>query len=125
MLLNFGVVTLLGGAVASVLVAQKLKGDENLDENKFNKHLIIAGWNSTVPNILKIIEDNKDANPIIILVNETETETVQRHIGNFERLDITHISENCTQESVLKKAFLDKADTLMIYSHSTSLSLKK
>ena len=32
MLLNFGVVTLLGGAVASVLVAQRLKGDSELDE---------------------------------------------------------------------------------------------
>ena len=99
MLLNFGVVTLLGGAVASVLVAQKLKGDENLDENKFNKHLIIAGWNSAVPSILKIIEYNKDANPIIILVNETETETVQRHIGNFERLDIQKLILNAVKSS--------------------------
>ena len=35
MLLNFGVVTLLGGAVAAVLVAQRLTGDDTLDENKF------------------------------------------------------------------------------------------
>ena len=51
MLLNFGVVTLLGGAVASVLVAQRLTGDETLDENKFEDHLVIAGWNKTVPSI--------------------------------------------------------------------------
>ena len=54
MLLNFGVVTLLGGAVASVLVAQRLKGDDTLDEDKFNNHLVIAGWNLTVPSILKL-----------------------------------------------------------------------
>ena len=53
MLLNFGIVTLLGGAVASVLVAQRLKGDDKLDENKFNGHLIIAGWNPSVPSVLK------------------------------------------------------------------------
>ena len=47
MLLNFGVVTLLGGAVASVLVAQRLKGDDILDETKFDGHLVIAGWNKT------------------------------------------------------------------------------
>lgn len=121
MLLNFGVVTLLGGAVASVLVAQKLKGDEALDENKYNEHLIIAGWNNTVPNILKIIEANKDANPVIILVNETEQDLIQRHIGNFERLDITHVSENYTQEAVLKKAFIQKAQTLMILPDSSGL----
>ena len=121
MLLNFGVVTLLGGAVASVLVAQKLKGDDDLDENKFTNHLIIAGWNNTVSSILKIIEENKEANPVIILINETDQDIIQRHTGNFERLDITHIFENCTQESVLKKAFLDKANTLMILPDSSGL----
>jgi len=121
MLLNFGVVTLLGGAVASVLVAQKLKGDETLDENKFNGHLIIAGWNNSIPNILKIIETNKDANPIIILINETEQDIIQRNIGSFERLDITHISENYTQEAVLKKAFIEQAHTLMILPDSSGL----
>ena len=39
MLFNFGVVTMLGGAVASVLVAQRLKGEDTLDEDKFNNHL--------------------------------------------------------------------------------------
>ena len=56
MLLNFGIVTLLGGAVASVLVAERLKGDDKLDESKFNGHLIIAGWNPFVPSVLRIIQ---------------------------------------------------------------------
>ena len=43
MLLNFGIVTMLGGAVASVLVTEKLKGDFVLDKNKFKNHIIIAG----------------------------------------------------------------------------------
>ena len=121
MLLNFGVVTLLGGAVASVLVAQKLKGDVVLDENKFNKHLIIAGWNNTVPAILKLIDANLESNPVIILVNETDPEILQRNLGSFKRLDITHISENFTQESVLKKAFIENAETLMILPDNSGL----
>mgnify|MGYP003324813123 CR=1 FL=1 len=31
--------------------------DEALDEDKFNNHLVIAGWNSTVPSILKLIDN--------------------------------------------------------------------
>ena len=77
MLLNFGVVTLLGGAVASVLVAQRLKGDDDLDENKFDGHLVIAGWNKTVPSILNLIDANKDANSFIILINEMDKEIIQ------------------------------------------------
>ena len=114
MLLNFGVVTLLGGAVASVLVAQRLTGDDTLDENKFDGHLVIAGWNKTVPSVLNLIESNKDSTSVVILVNEMDKEVIQRAITGYERLDITHIPENFTHESVLRKAFLDKAGTFMI-----------
>ena len=121
MLLNFGVVTLLGGAVASVLVAQRLTGDDTLDENKFDGHLVIAGWNKTVPSVLNLIESNKDSGSVVILVNEMDNEVIQRAITGYERLDITHIPENFTHESVLRKAFLDKAGTFMILPDSSGL----
>jgi len=121
MLLNFGVVTLLGGAVASVLVAQRLTGDDTLDENKFDGHLVIAGWNKTVPSVLNLIESNKDSTSVVILVNEMDKEVIQRAITGYERLDITHIPENFTHESVLRKAFLDKARTFMILPDSSGL----
>ncbi len=121
MLLNFGVVTMLGGAVASVLVAQRLKGDDTLDEDKFNNHLVIAGWNPTVPSILKLIDANEDSTSVVILVNETEPDIIQRAIVGFDRLDITHISENFTNETTLKKAFLEKASTFMILPDSSGL----
>ena len=121
MLLNFGVVTLLGGAVASVLVAERLKGDDTLDESKFSGHLVIAGWNTTVPNILKLIDANEDSTDVIILVNETDRDIIQRAMTGYERLDITHISENFTHESVLRKAFLEKAGTFMILPDNSGL----
>ena len=121
MLLNFGVVTLLGGAVASVLVAQRLTGDDTLDENKFDGHLVIAGWNKTVPSVLNLIESNKDSTSVVILVNEMDKEVIQRAITGYERLDITHIPENFTHESVLRKAFLDKAGTFMILPDTSGL----
>jgi len=121
MLLNFGVVTMLGGAVASVLVAQRLKGDDTLDEDKFNNHLVIAGWNLTVPSILKLIDANEDSASVVILVNETEPDIIQRAIVGYDRLDITHIPENFTNETTLKKAFLEKASTFMILPDSSGL----
>ena len=121
MLLNFGVVTLLGGAVASVLVAQRLKGDDILDETKFDGHLVIAGWNKTVPAILNLIDANKDANPIVILINEMDKEIIHRATTVYNRLEISHIPENFTNESVLRKAFLDKAGTFMILPCTSGL----
>ena len=121
MLLNFGIVTLLGGAVASVLVAERLKGDDKLDENKFNGHLVIAGWNPFVPSVLKILEADKESTSMVILVNETDGELIDRAISVFENLDITHICENFTNETVLRKAFLDRAGMFMILPDNSGL----
>ena len=121
MLLNFGIVTLLGGAVASVLVAERLKGDDKLDESKFNGHLIIAGWNPSVPAVLRILQTDKNSTSVVILVNETDGELIERAISVFEDLDITHICENFTNETVLRKAFLDKAGMFMILPDNSGL----
>ncbi len=121
MLLNFGIVTLLGGAVASVMVAARLKGDDTLDESKFKGHLIIAGWNSFVPSTLKLIELDRGANSAVILINEMDTELINRAISGFERLEITHLSENYTKETVLKKAFIHSCNTFMIVPDETGL----
>ena len=121
MLLNFGIVTLLGGAVASVLVAERLKGDDKLDESKFNGHLIIAGWNPSVPSVLRILQTDKNSTSVVILVNETDGELIERAISVFEDLDITHLCENFTNETVLRKAFLDKAGMFMILPDNSGL----
>ena len=121
MLLNFGIVTLLGGAVASVLVAERLKGDDKLDESKFNGHLIIAGWNPSVPAVLRILQTDKNSTSVVILVNETDGEIIERAISVFEDLDITHLCENFTNETVLRKAFLDKAGMFMILPDNSGL----
>ena len=121
MLLNFGIVTLLGGAVASVLVAERLKGDDKLDESKFNGHLIIAGWNPFVPAVLRILQTDKNSTSVVILVNETDSELIERAISVFEDLDITHLCENFTNETVLRKAFLDKAGMFMILPDNSGL----
>ena len=121
MLLNFGIVTLLGGAVASVLVAERLKGDDKLDESKFNGHLIIAGWNPFVPSVLRILQTDKNSTSVVILVNETDGELIERAISVFEDLDITHLCENFTNETVLRKAFLDKAGMFMILPDNSGL----
>ena len=121
MILNLGIVTMLTGAVSSVLVAARLKGDDKLDENKYHEHLIIAGWNPAVQSAFRLIEANEDSASVVILINETEGEVVKRAISGFDRLDITHLSENFTQEGVLKKAFIEECATFMIVPDESGL----
>ena len=121
MILNLGIVTMLTGAVSSVLVAARLKGDDKLDETKYHGHLIIAGWNPAVQSALRLIESNEDSASVVILINETEAEVVKRAVSGFDRLDITHLSENFTQEGVLKKAFIEECETFMIVPDESGL----
>ena len=121
MILNLGIVTMLTGAVSSVLVAARLKGDDTLDETKFHEHIIIAGWNSAVQSALRLIEANEDSASVVILINETEEEIIKRAVSGFDRLDITHLSENFTQEGVLKKAFIEECGTFMIVPDESGL----
>ena len=121
MILNLGIVTMLTGAVSSVLVAARLKGDDKLDETKYHGHLIIAGWNPAVQSALKLIESNEDSTFVVILINEMDSEIVKRAISGFDRLDITHLSENFTQEGILKKAFIEQCGTFMILPDESGL----
>ncbi len=121
MILNLGIVTMLTGAVSSVLVAARLKGDDKLDETKFHGHLIIAGWNPAVQSALRLVEANEDSTSVVILINETEEEIIKRAISGFDRLDITHLSENFTQEGVLKKAYIEECGTFMIVPDESGL----
>ncbi len=121
MILNLGIVTMLTGAVSSVLVAARLKGDDKLDETKYHGHLIIAGWNPAVQSALRLIESNEDSTSVVILINETEPEIIKRAVSGFDRLDITHLSENFTQEGVLKKAFIEECETFMIVPDESGL----
>ena len=121
MILNLGIVTMLTGAVSSVLVAARLKGEDKLDDNKFHGHLIIAGWNPAVQSALRLVEANEDSTSVVILINETEEEIIKRAISGFDRLDITHLSENFTQEGVLKKAYIEECGTFMIVPDESGL----
>ena len=121
MILNLGIVTMLTGAVSSVLVAARLKGDDKLDETKFHEHLIIAGWNPAVQSALRLVEANEDSTSVVILINETEQEVIKRAISGFDRLDITHLSENFTQEGILKKAYIEECGTFMIVPDESGL----
>ena len=120
MLLNFGIVTMLGGAVASVLVTEKLKGDFKLDKNKYKNHIIIAGWNEYIEPILKIINGHHHIKNIV-LINEEKIDLVEQSTSLFKKLDITHIKANPSNDTILNKANIKNCSALMIIPDASGL----
>ena len=50
----------------------------------------------------------------IILINETDVDIIKRKTSIFHNLDITHIAENPSQDSILKKAFIENCSLFMV-----------
>jgi|GEM_PF-140284 voltage-gated potassium channel len=121
MILNFGVITVLSGTVASVLVAARLTGGATVDEDKYKAHTIICGWNQFVQPLLKIVDADTSVSPVVILINETSEDIVGRAIHTFKRLDVMHVKDNYTREEVLKKAFMERAATVIFVPDSSGL----
>jgi len=120
MLLNFGIVTMLGGAVASVLVTEKLKGDFALDKNKFKNHIIIAGWNKYIEPMLKIINNHNHLTNII-LINEEKNDLVEQSTLLFKNLDIIHIKANPSNDTILNKSNIKNCSVFMIIPDTSGL----
>ena len=121
LILNFGVITVLSGTVASVLVAARLTGGETVDEDKYKEHTIICGWNQFVQPMLKIVDADASVSPVVIVINETSEDIVGRAIHTFKRLDVTHLKDNFTREEVLKKAFMARAATVIFVPDTSGL----
>ena len=120
MLLNFGIVTMLGGAVASVLVTEKLKGDFVLDKNKFKNHIIIAGWNKYIEPMLKIINNHNHLTNII-LINEEKNDLVEQSTLLFKNLDIIHLKANPSNDTILNKSNIKNCSVCMIIPDTSGL----
>ncbi len=121
MLVNLGLVTVLSGTIASVLVARRLQGGTKLDAEKYNQHLVICGWNHMVKEILEMIAGAHPTNNLIVLVNEADEDQVSRVAAEFKALDVTHISGNFTEESVLRSAFVDQSRMCLILPDTSKL----
>lgn len=121
LILNFGVITVLSGTVASVLVAARLTGGTTVDEEKYKEHTIICGWNQFVQPQMKIVDADTSVSPVVIVINETSEDIVGRAIHTFKRLDVMHVKDNYTREEVLKKAFMERAATVVFVPDTSGL----
>jgi len=121
MLVNLGLVTVLSGTIASLLVARRLQGGKELDPDKYQEHLVICGWNATIRDILQSIAVDRPKNTIVVLVNEADEDVVSRTVGDIKELDITHIHGNYTEEAVLRGAFIEQSRMCLIVPDESKL----
>ena len=107
MFFGIGVLGMFTATVAGVFVEQRMRKDRGMDSCKFEKHIILCGWNGRTKEILADLRaDARSADRGIALVADIDAKPVPDDHLHFVRGDVT--------EENLKRAGIDAAATVVI-----------
>lgn len=113
---GIGLVSTLTGNLASLLVERKAKKRKGLLEVKQNGHVIILGWNSSVPGLVRGLSDNGllDRGGLVLVTDlpEERREEIAFQLDLGARLSF--VSGKIAQENVVHKSRPDNASLVYI-----------
>jgi len=129
MLSGMVVTVIISGTIASILVDRKLKEGQGLQKLNLTGHIVLCGWNSNGDKILEgfqtLAARTKSKIPVV-LVNELSIETLNDLQFSYttKHLTIDIVRGKFTQEQVLDKANISKAQSVIILAdHSADNTL--
>ena len=101
--------------IASTFIDLKIKERKGLRKIKDREHLVICGWNESLPSILKTLSNlEKKRIPSIILINESSEDINSSIQNNYPNLTIKYVRGDFTSRQVLDKANIKQAKHIMI-----------
>ncbi|HNX58052.1 MAG TPA: potassium channel family protein [Spirochaetota bacterium] len=114
----------ISGTIASVMVDRKLKEGQGLQKVNLNEHIVLCGWNAQGEKILEGFQTvaSRGKKPVsIALVNELSIETLNEIQFSYRTklLNIEFVRGKFTQEQVLDKANIGKANSVIILADSS------
>jgi voltage-gated potassium channel len=120
-LLLFGMIvfSFITGKITSGFMNILMKDNKGLKKIRNMKgHFIICGWR---PGFDKILEAVMNSNPdissdMIVLVNEAPSEQIGQLRTNLQFKDINYVAGDFADAAVLKRAFIQSADRVLIIS---------
>ncbi len=102
---GLGLVSTLTGSMASFLVERHAKQRKGLLKVKLNDHVVILGWNSYGPNLVKALAKTLLDRSSLVLVNDLPPDVREELSFKLELGEKLHfVFGNPTQENVLHRA---------------------
>ena len=113
---GIGLVSTLTGNLASLLVERKAKKRKGLLEVKISGHVIILGWNSSVPGLVRALRENGllDRGGLVLVTDlpQERRDEIAFQLDLGERLFF--VAGKIAQENVVHKARPDHASLIYI-----------
>lgn len=116
---GIGGVILLVGLITSDQLARKMKMQMAIDPRKLDGHVILCGWNARAPELIARLTDPEleDRKQTVVVVAELDWDPVERY--ELPREFAVLLKGSPTDLDHMRKAGLDKADTIIVLADET------
>lgn len=112
---GIGLIAIVTGSISSIFVAKKIREGKGLEDIKFENHIIICGWNRKMEKIISSLINLTDDKILkILLVNDEPPDRINAFINKFKEAKIKFLNGDYTEEAILIKANVSKADAAII-----------
>lgn len=115
MFAGISLISLLTASISSIFVARKIREGKGLENIDIINHIILCGWNKDSEQILDSIQNlSEDGKLDIVLINELPEDRINALKTRYRNLSIYFVSGDFTRETVLERANLKEASTVVI-----------
>lgn len=115
MFAGISLISLLTATISSIFVAQKIREGKGLEKLDLTDHLVLCGWNQNGDQILDSIQHLSGRRKRdVVMINELNEDDINTIKNKYQRIRLSFVSGDFTQENILERANLGKANTVVI-----------
>jgi voltage-gated potassium channel len=118
LILSLGIVGIFTATIASIFIADALKGRSKMPSRGFKDHIIICNWNRRGLHLIKELHNPvlKNIRPIVIVANYEDTIDLPKEDEDERFNSVYFVKGDPTDETILNKAYLKNAYSVIILS---------
>jgi voltage-gated potassium channel len=124
----FGVAltSMFTATVSSIFVAAKIREGKGLQQVKYQNHIVLCGWCHITRSYLEtLLAIHRSHTPQVVLIAEISGALTDDLIQKYEKLNLKFVRGDWTQESILKRASVNSARTVIILPDESLLDASK
>ena len=121
MFAGISLTALLTATISSIFVARKIREDKGLEKLDLSEHIILCGWNKTGEQIVDSIQNLAGSkHHRLVLINDLGEDEINRLKSRYNKITLYFVAGDFTSETILDRANLKEADTVMIIPNQTN-----